>query len=361
MNFKNVGVFIDSDTVRYQFSQFKTICHLKDFTSFHSEELFLNTQLDIKIAALHVPYPFDFRFEQQVQRLRLTCDHVFIIATEVHPEIVSFLQNNDYTNLTFYICGLLNFDMKNAKVALFMDWFETSTYFYRHWLPELLTRLKPFELKYRAFDILLGRKKLHRDVLFKHTRENPGIGVITYFDDHKIQLENDPEKWIWEHSGVKYTGTLEWTVDNVDYYGHTMSVSQIIPINIYNQTAYSVVAETCFHDNFSFFTEKTSKPIIAKRLFVMFAGKGYLANLKKLGFRTFDGIIDESYDDEYDALIRWQKGWEQMLWLANQPQDTILKLIEPIVEHNFQHLMTTNWADNFRQEFEQDFVRIAAG
>jgi hypothetical protein len=361
MNFKNVGVFTDSDTVRYQFSQFKTICHLKDFTSFDNEELFLNTNLDIKIAALHVPYPFDFDFVEQVQRLRITCDHVFIIATEVHPEIVSFIQNSDYSNLTFYICGLLNFDMKNAKVTPFMDWFETSTYFYRHWLPEILTRLKPFELKYRAFDILLGRKKLHRDVLYKHTRKNPGIGIITYFNDHKTQLENDPEKWIWEHTGVKYTGTLEWTVDNVNYYGHTISVSQIIPINIYNQTAYSAVAETCFHDDFSFFTEKTSKPIIAKRLFVMFAGKGYLANLRKLGFKTFDNIIDESYDDESDALIRWQKGWEQMVWLANQPQDKILEQIVPVVEYNFDHIMKTNWADNFRQEFEQDFARISAG
>jgi hypothetical protein len=242
-----------------------------------------------------------------------------------------------------------------------MDWFETSTYFYRHWLPELLTRLRPFETKYRAFDILLGRKKLHRDELFRHTQENPYIGIITYFNDHDTRLGNNPAEWIWEHTGVKLNDTPEWTVDRVNYYGHSMSLSQIIPVNVYNQTAYSVVAETCFHDNFAFFTEKTSKPIIARRLFVMFAGQGYLANLQRLGFQTFDGIIDESYDQETDALIRWRRAWEQMQWLAAQPQDRILEQIRPIVEHNFTHIMTTNWAEQFRQQFEQDLVRTIAG
>jgi hypothetical protein len=283
---------------------------------------------------------------------------VFVIATEVHPEIVAFIQSIDKPNVTYYICGLLNFEMQHAKVKQFMDWFETSTYFYRHWLPEILTRLTPSKNKYRSFDILLGRKKLHRDELYRHTQSFPYIGIITYFNDIGTKFSNDPDQWIWEHTGVKISNTPEWTVDIVDYYGHPMSLSQIIPINVYNQTAYSVIAETCFHDNFSFFTEKTCKPIIAQRLFVMFAGRNYLANLRKLGFQTFDGIIDEGYDSEPDALIRWRRAWEQMVWLAEQPQEEILERIRPIVEHNFNHLMTVNWAENFRCEFEKEIKQI---
>jgi hypothetical protein len=358
MKYPNVGVYYDSGSVRYQFSQFKTVLPLKDFESFDTEELFFNSALAKKIAAVHVPYPFDLAFIDKVNRLRLYCDHVYVIATEVHPEIVEFIRNSDHANITFYICGLLNFEMKNAQVKQFMDWFETSTYFYRHWLPEILTRLRPFETKYRAFDILLGRKKLHRDELFRNCQTQPGIGIVTYFNDHNTQLGNNPEEWIWEHTGVRVDKTPEWTVDRVNYYGHTMSLSQIIPINIYNQTAYSVIAETCFHHDFAFFTEKTVKPIIAKRLFVMFAGQYYLANLRKLGFKTFDGIIDESYDEEFDVVVRSQLAWEQMVWLANQPQEQILKQIRPIVEHNFEVMMTNNWATNFRQEFEKDIKQI---
>ena len=93
----------------------------------------------------------------------------------------------------------------------------------------------------------------------------------------------------------------------------------------------------------------------------MFAGRGYLANLRKLGFKTFHGIIDESYDDEFDAIKRWDRAWEQMCWLADQPQEQVLEQIRPIVEHNFTVMMQTNWASNFRQELEQDIVRIIAG
>jgi hypothetical protein len=356
----NVGVYYDSDTIRYQFSQFKQINPLTDCASYNNLNEFLNSNRTIKIAGLHVPYPFDQEFQAKVIDLSTRCTHVFVIATEVHPEIASFIQQTDQSNITYYISGLLNFELKNASVRQFMDWFETSTYFYRHWLPEILTRLRPFETKYRAFDILLGRKKLHRDQLYQHTREQPGIGIVTYFNDHNTRLGNDPEEWIWEHTGVEIARSPEWTVDRVNYYGHSISLSQIIPVNVYNQTAYSVVAETCFHDNFAFFTEKTSKPIIARRLFVMFAGRNYLANLRRLGFQTFDGIIDESYDQETDALIRWKRAWEQMQWLAAQPQDQILEQIRPIVEHNFAHIMTTNWAERFRQEFEQDLVRTIA-
>lgn len=361
MHHPHVGVYYDSDPIRYHFSQFKHVNPLCDCASYNNLDEFWQSSCSIKIAGLHVPYPFNTEFQDQVLAISARCNHVFIIATEVHPEIVSFIQSTDIENITYYICGFVNFELQHANIKQYMDWFETSTYFYRHWLPEILSRLRPYDTKYRAFDLLLGRKKLHRDELFKHAKENPYIGLVTYFNDHNTQLGNDPDQWIWEHAGVKIDHKPEWTVDRVNYYGHSISLSQIIPINVYNQTAYSTVAETCFHDNFAFFTEKTSKPIIARRLFVMFAGRGYLANLRQLGFQTFSGIIDESYDQEPDALVRWRRAWEQMCWLAEQPQEQILERIRPIVEHNFTHIMTTNWAENFRNEFEQDIVRIIAG
>jgi hypothetical protein len=358
MIYSNVGVYFDSDFVRYHLSQFKNFLPLRDCTTFVDVTVFKEYNCKYKIAVLQVPYPFDQNFTLTVLDLKNHCTHVFVIATEVHPEIVEFIQSTDYSNITYYICGKLNFETKQSTVKIYMDWFETSTYFYKKYLPEILTRLHPFDQKRKEFDILLGRKKLHRDHLYQLAKDRPGICVLTYFDEQGTVLNNDPEKWIWEHPGMQITKKPEWTVDNVSYFGHPMSLSQIIPIGIYNLAAYSVVAETCFSDHFAFYTEKTSKPIIAKRLFVMFAGKNYLSNLRKLGFRTFDGIIDESYDQEDDCVIRWQTAWEQMTWLARQPQQEILEKIRPIVEHNFTHIMNTNWAENFRTELEKDMTNL---
>lgn len=356
MNYETVGVYYDSETVRYQLSQFKNFQPFQDCTTFVDQSVLVESNLACKIAVLHVPYPFNNEFAVKVNKLLDHCQHIFIVATEVHPEIVDFIQQHDDARITYYICGLLNVAMTNARVKRFMDWFETSTYFYRHWLPEILGRLRPYETKYREFDILLGRKKLHRDELYKSAGERPGLSILTYFDDHGTILNDDPEKWIWEHTGVKIDRKPEWTVDRVSYFGHPMSLSQIIPICIYNLTAYTAVAESCYDDRFSFYTEKTSKPIIARRLFVMFAGRNYLANLRRLGFRTFDGIVDEGYDTEPDCLIRWRWAWEEMVKLSQRPQQEILELVRPVVEHNFTHMMTTDWAADFRQELERDIV-----
>ena len=354
-----VGVYYDSDTTHYHLSQLKTLNPLQNYFCTRSLEEFQNLNFEKKIALLHIPFPFNKEFEELVSNLK--CDHIFIIGTELHPPIVDFISRYDRNNITYYLCGFLNFELQHAAARQYMDWFETSTYFYKHNLPEILTRLRPHELKYRPFDILLGRRKQHRDFIYDRAIRNPGWSVLTYFNNYNTNFSTDPDKWQWEMTGVKINKQPEWTVDRVEYFGFPMSISQIIPITIYNQTAYSIIAETCCQDHFSFFTEKTSKPIISRRLFVMFAGRHYLKNLRQLGFQTFDSILDESFDEEHDALIRWQQAWDQVTWLSAQPQDKILELIRPIVEHNFNHMMSTDWYKQFSDQLEQDLVRTLAG
>jgi hypothetical protein len=96
--------------------------------------------------------------------------------------------------------------------------------------------------------------------------QDPAVGIYTYFTDENTNFSQDPNQWRWELEGMVMNKIPKWTIDHVDYYGHNMSVSQIIPMNVYNQTAYSVVAETCWQDNFAFFTEKTAKPIMAQTI-----------------------------------------------------------------------------------------------
>ena len=42
-------------------------------------------------------------------------------------------------------------------------------------------------------------------------------------------------------------------------------------------------------------------------LFIAFTGYKFMHNLRALGFETFDGVIDESYYQEYDANTRMYK------------------------------------------------------
>ena len=65
---------------------------------------------------------------------------------------------------------------------------------------------------------------------------------------------------------------------------------------------------------------------------------------------TFDGIIDEGYDEVENPVERFGLVIEQMEYLISQPQNKILQLITPIVEHNQQLMLTTDWDTLFLDE-----------
>jgi hypothetical protein len=116
-----------------------------------------------------------------------------------------------------------------------------------------------------------------------------------------------------------------------------------MPLQVYNQTAYSIIAETDHDNTLSFFSEKTAKPFIARRLFVAFSGYRFLANLHALGFRTFDTVIDESYDQIFDDNERYTQAFEQAKRLCSMPVADTLEKIQDIVDHNHDLIMTRDW------------------
>ena len=151
---------------------------------------------------------------------------------------------------------------------------------------------------------------------------------------------------------------MNFTIEPIDLRGHKISLSQVVPVNIYNQTAYSVVTETNYMNSYTFYTEKTVKPILGRRLFVSFSGQHYLRNLHNLGFKTFGNIIDESYDEEPDVTKRYSMVAEQIKYLIDTPQEQILAEVQPIAEYNYNHLMNTDWYDDFLKNFLQSLQAV---
>lgn len=115
-----------------------------------------------------------------------------------------------------------------------------------------------------------------------------------------------------------------------------------------------VVTETVFYYDKLHLTEKIFKPIVSKQPFMLLAAPGNLAYLRSYGFKTFDGIIDESYDQIQDNDARINAVVKQLAWYcglsADEKRDIQTKL-EPIIEHNF------NWFYNgFRQKITQELL-----
>jgi len=349
----DVGVFVPENTNALFHFHF-TRCGLSGFTVYNNLEPFRNSKHAYKIACLQMPYPIRSEFDNEITDLTGFADHVLILMSELHDRTIEIVQRHDHPRVSYFICGDFNFDLDHSPVHKFYDWFTTTVHFYRFVRPETLDVLNPYAVKPYFFDALLGRKKNHRDFAF--ARLDPAKNIVRYLGQINNNNFDDPDKWVWEDEGLERDRPVEWTVEQFKYYGYRMSISQIIPLSVYNQTAYTLIAETNHSNHYSFYTEKTVKPILGSRLFVCLSGQGALQNLRNLGFKTFDGIIDESYDSMSDFEKRCSLAMDQVKLLEQQPQAEILEKVKPIVEHNRNLMLSTAWYDQyFRPAFASYF------
>jgi hypothetical protein len=346
-----IGVFVSPETdALFQFHFNKCwITHL--ITVYNDRESFVASQHDRKIACYQMPYPMQATFHDTVLDLIEHCDHVLILMSELHDRTVEFVQAHDHNRISYFICGDFDFNPIHSPVHKFYDWFTTTVHFYKHIRPNLLDNtLHPYTAKPQYFDALLGRKKLHRDIAY--SRLNQTQNIVTYLNTTDCDFST-PDKWLWETDGLVLENPVEWTVERVNYHGHRMSLSQVAPLSVYNRTAYTLIAETSYSSHYTFYTEKTVKPILAHRLFVTLGGTHSLRNLRAIGFRTFSNVIDESYDSCIDLQERCDRALSQVEYLCTLDQEEVLSKIKPICDHNYSHMMRTDW---YLQYFMPSFV-----
>jgi len=111
---------------------------------------------------------------------------------------------------------------------------------------------------------------------------------------------------------------------------------EILPY--YNRIFIDIVCET-WHEGQCFLpNEKTGRPIIAKTPFISYAGKGFLANLRKIGFKTFDKWWSEDYDN-HQGVDRIQFMLREIRTIANWPVDRLQEIHQemmPTLQHNYE-------------------------
>lgn len=106
----------------------------------------------------------------------------------------------------------------------------------------------------------------------------------------------------------------------------------------YVDTYFSIVTETVFLYPHSFRTEKIWKPMAMGHPWICAANAGYYRDLRNLGFRTFDGIIDESFDNIDNNQHRIERIAQVVEDLCRSDLAGFLKAAEPVCKYNQQHL-----------------------
>ena len=291
-------------------------------------------------------YEFDFEYLKQIisHACNYTNNLIVYVAEPFNYQLFDLLQVfQSNPNVHFFGDGVLNVPYSNWKPAI--CWFVTARHYYQQdawaqaWLRQVDQSLKakPFD-----FDCLLGIPRSNRDAVeqlyhacdFKHRL------LYTYY---KNKIKDGI--WGWDIGDVK--GSWE-SIRVADQY--QVALSALVPFDVYNQSWHSIVTESTSYNEISHMTEKIAKPIMAERIFIVFAGKNYLQNLRHLGFRTFSDIIDESYDMESDDQTRYRMAWQQVKWLCSQDALQIRDQARDILNHNRDLFLTTDWQHALKQQ-----------
>ena len=169
-------IYLDSDSCRWHLDQLEiTINRTTDIIEF------LNYQSKRKVGMFHVPYPYNADFEERINLVIDHCDVIIIMCSELHNESADFILKYDNLKIKYFICGFLNQELLNSTVSIWMDWFITTSYFYKY--TPTLDYLNPHQVKDKYFDILLGQPKLHRGYIFKKIQSfSDSFGLNTVYD-----------------------------------------------------------------------------------------------------------------------------------------------------------------------------------
>lgn len=112
---------------------------------------------------------------------------------------------------------------------------------------------------------------------------------------------------------------------------------------VYKDSWLSIVPEASYFDweRSIFLSEKTFKPIACMNPFVILGSKGSLVKLRDLGYKTFDGFIDESYDrlDDYERFEAVIKIIEDLKSIPDKL--AWYESMRDILEYNYNHLQSS--------------------
>lgn len=112
--------------------------------------------------------------------------------------------------------------------------------------------------------------------------------------------------------------------------------------DLFLNSYFHICTETFFFEsNVTFFTEKILKPILGLQPFIIIGTHNYLKKFKEFGFKSYDSIFDESYDDIEDGMDRIVKILEIIDNVCSWDLETCeekYKSVMDICIYNYNHL-----------------------
>ena len=131
--------------------------------------------------------------------------------------------------------------------------------------------------------------------------------------------------------------------------------SAVIDLEDYENTDIEIILETLFDDDRLHLTEKSLRPIACGQPFILAGTHGSLKYLRSYGFKTFDTVWDESYDQIADPEQRLICITNLMQQIANWDPDikeSKLSQAQAIANHNRQLFFSQEFFNSIIDELK---------
>lgn len=264
------------------------------------------------------------------------CKEQYVKDNQTEYNLVNFLQEIGFKNPKNIIV------LENSPNAIFSDNFNFVQWNYGETAMRLtkfdITVNSKFKNSYKKFLCLNYVPRYHRQEFMYKMRD---LNILDQFNashnDPDLPLNYDVE----DHNDMTNlkpsSGHIPMLIKDVNHW-NTM------PKKLSTDSLIFVVTDTPFQsDPLLFLTEKTFKPMLLKMPFIMLSNAGTLQYLKNIGYKTFDHVWDEQYDNILDQNIRMKEICNLILKLSKMDDNELKILIEKnfhIIEHNYNWLMS---------------------
>lgn len=258
-------------------------------------------------------------------------DNVFLLHSEKRSKNLDIYQNNNFIPIYYWNHALLSLDWFRFAQHISIKKTPTKKFliYNRAW-----TGTREYRLKFA--DLLVEHNLVsncqtsavfnEQGVYYKnHTFANPDWQPVHHLEDH-FSINTAPS-----------TSSADFTIED------------------YANTDIEVVLETLFDDDRLQLTEKSLRPIACGQPFVLTATHGSLEYLRTYGFKTFNTVIDESYDIIKDPEKRLQAIVLLMKKIANwtdHERQHKLAQLQQIADHNRKHFFSKSFFDQINSELE---------
>ena len=361
---ESVAQDVYGDTVIYRFYPHgsKNINDLKEL--YHYPWVFSRIQPEI---ICHDQEPLDFNFYQSVKAKHVDLindffdqtpnlginlhrnlrtwvyniyDKAILLHSEQRSEEAEKYQKNNFI-LVYYWC--------HAIIAL--DWFR-----YARYCKFNKNIKKTFLIYNRAWSGTREYRLKFADLLIDNNLVDDSLTSVSFdSDNHYYKNYNFKNKLFVPSNHLEnfYNQNTAHSTYSADF-----------DIADYQDTLIEVVLETLFDDSRIHLTEKILRPIACGQPFILASGTGSLEYLKSYGFKTFDSVFDESYDQEHNPVTRLQKIINTMKEIKSWDSATLAKKQDHLKEiadynrswffsDNFLNIITQELRTNLKSAFEE--------